>query len=230
MHPSLTPHPAKDRYPDVARSVDHARFPQPPLILIGGGGHAQVVLSAALAACVHVAGFVDDNDQPPLATKRGLARLGPLRDFTPSPAHACILALGDLASRRVLLSRFGEALTRTAVTLVHPTATIDPSATLGKGVYVGPHAVIHACARVRDHAIINTASVIEHDCDIGENAHIAPGTVLAGKVTIGEDTMLGIGSRVIPGIIIGPRCTVGAGAVVVRNVPAGVTVKGIPAK
>jgi acetyltransferase-like isoleucine patch superfamily enzyme len=42
--------------------------------------------------------------------------------------------------------------------------------------------------------------------------------------------MLGIGSRVIPGIVIGPRCTVGAGAVVVRNVAAGVTVKGVPAK
>lgn len=189
-----------------------------------------MVLSAALAACVQVAGFVDDNDQPPLATKRGLTRVSPLRDFTPSPALACILALGDLASRRVLLSRFGESLTRTAVTLVHPTATIDPSATLGKGVYVGPHAVIHACARVRDHAIINTASVIEHDCDIGENAHIAPGTVLAGTVKIGADTLLGIGSRVIPGITIGSRCTIGAGAVVVRNVPDGATVKGVPAK
>lgn len=214
----------------MARAVDHARVPQPPIVLIGGGGHAQVVLSAALAACLHVAGFVDDNDQPPIAAKRGLARLGSLRDFTPSPTHAYILAVGDLASRRVLLSRFGDTLTSHAITLVHPTATIDPSATLGKGVYVGPHAVIHACARVRDHAIINTASVIEHDCDIGENAHIAPGTVLAGAVKVGDDTLLGIGSRVIPGITIGPRATVGAGAVAVRNVPAGVTVKGVPAK
>lgn len=47
---------------------------------------------------------------------------------------------------------------------------------------------------------------------------------------IGDDVFIGAGARVLGGITIGDRARIGANAVVTRDVPAGATVVGIPAR
>jgi serine O-acetyltransferase len=47
---------------------------------------------------------------------------------------------------------------------------------------------------------------------------------------IGDDVFLGAGARIIGGIEVGDGALIGANAVVVKDVPAGVTVVGIPAR
>lgn len=53
---------------------------------------------------------------------------------------------------------------------------MHPMVVLGKGV------------------ICNTGAIIEHECIIGEYAHIAPGAVLTGNVQIGAHTFVGANS------------------------------------
>jgi UDP-perosamine 4-acetyltransferase len=53
---------------------------------------------------------------------------------------------------------------------------------------------------------------------------------IGGDVTIGDRTFVGLGARVLPGVTLGSDVIVGAGAVVVRDVPDGVTVMGVPAR
>ena len=69
-----------------------------------------------------------------------------------------------------------------------------------------------AGSRIGDNAILNTSCSVDHDCEIGPHAHVAPGSTLAGSVTVGEEAF------------------VGAGAVVIADVPAGKVVVGIPAR
>ena len=204
----------------------------PEIILLGAGGHALVVADAATAAGHAVAGCLDDDESPTLATGDPRApRLGPLDDLSPLDHHAWIIAIGDLGRRRVLIDRIdgrpheGPGPT----TVIHPRAVVAPSAALGRAVLVAPGAVVNARARVHDHAILNSSCVVEHECEIGENAHVAPGAVLGGRVRVGRDALIGLGSRILPGVSVGSRSVVGAGAVVARDVPDAVTVTGIPA-
>jgi maltose O-acetyltransferase len=41
---------------------------------------------------------------------------------------------------------------------------------------------------------------------------------------------IGMGALILPGVTIGDNAIIGAGAVVTKDVSAGVTVKGVPAK
>ena len=49
-------------------------------------------------------------------------------------------------------------------------------------------------------AIINTGSCVDHDCEIQNFVHIAPGCVLSGNVILRERVWLGTGSTVIQNI------------------------------
>lgn len=205
--------------------------PVPPfptrLLIIGGGGHALVVAEAALEAGHILAGFLDDNPQAVIAAAHpGIPYMGRLADLPAGRGHTgSILAVGNLAARRVLLAQTPEPRA-----VVHPQAGISPSATIAPGAFVAPHAVVHTLARIGPHAIINTGAIIEHECDIGENTHIAPGAVLGGRVKVGPDTLVGLGARILPNLAIGRGCTVGAGAVVTRNLPDHSVVVGVPAR
>lgn len=228
-HPPFPPHSPHE--PPANRPV--------AIVILGGGGHALVVAEAALLSEQPVAGFLDDNPAAPLGAIlidlphpfAAPAHLGALGDLGPLEGRHWVIGMGDLRHRRVVMKSLAShrGLDSMARSVVHPRAWVSPSALVGPGVYIGPGAIVHSRARIGAHAIINTGAIIEHDCVIGENAHIAPGAALGGSVHVGHDTLVGIGARVIPGVRIGYGCVVGAGSVVLRPVPDGAVVAGVPA-
>jgi serine acetyltransferase len=97
-------------------------------------------------------------------------------------------------------------------------------------VMIAANATINPLATVGTGAICNTGCIIEHECVVGEFAHIGPGAVLCGNVKIGDGTFVGANAVIKQGITVGKNAMIGAGAVVVKDVPDGVTVVGVPAK
>jgi UDP-perosamine 4-acetyltransferase len=201
------------------------------VVLVGGGGHAKVILDLLRAAGQHeIAGCasLDPNAMRDL----GIPVLGDdsrLPAIYASGVRRAFVAIGD-NRRRWRLSEELAAMGFELVNAVSPNAVLSPSVRLGAGVAVMAGVVINACSRIGNGCIINTGATVDHDCIIGNWAHIAPGANLAGCVTVGEGAFLGIGSRAIPKVSIGEWATVGAGGVVVRDLPAGVTAIGVPAK
>ena len=118
----------------------------------------------------------------------------------------------------------------TPVSLVNRTAKLCSSAKIGAGLQAMPDALVHNEAIIGRQCILNTRSLVEHDCVLEEGVEIGPGATLAGRVHVGANTWIGTGASVRPRIRIGSNSIIGAGAVVVSDIPDGVIAVGVPAK
>lgn len=196
-----------------------------PLILIGGSGHAKVIVGLARQLGVPVECCLDDNPALHGATLLGVPVRGPTASF-PLTGRRAVLAIGNNAIR----ARLASCLPAEWVTLVHPRAFVEPSVRLGPGTVVFAGAIVQPDTVIGAHAILNTGATVDHDGRIGDFVHLAPGVHLAGNVTIEEGAFVGVGVSVIPGRRIGAWTTVGAGAAVVRDLPGHVTAVGVPAR
>jgi acetyltransferase EpsM len=128
--------------------------------------------------------------------------------------------IGNITSRINVFERLASAGFY-CPTLVHPTAFVEPSATLSEGVQVMPHAYVGSDVHVGFGAIINTGAIVSHDCTIGEYANLSPGAILAGEVSMGDAALVGMGVTVNLHVKIGSRARVGNGATVKQDVPEG---------
>jgi acetyltransferase-like isoleucine patch superfamily enzyme len=73
--------------------------------------------------------------------------------------------------------------------------------------------------------IINTGSIISHDCVLDSYVNIAPGAILAGAVSIGEGTLVGMGVTINLNVEIGDNCRVGNSSTVKSDIPSGKIVR-----
>lgn len=199
-------------------------------VILGGGGHARVVIEALRASkAASLLGIVD----PALKGESdGLKVLGGDEVLKTLPKGTLfIVGLGGIGDNAPRARLFKKAVTAglTPLTVVHPAAFVSPSAVLAPGCVVLPRAVVNAGARIAAGAIINTAAVVEHDCDVRAHAHVATGAVLCGGVTVGELAHIGAGAVVRQGLRVGAGALVAAGAVVVKPVADGARVMGVPA-
>jgi sugar O-acyltransferase (sialic acid O-acetyltransferase NeuD family) len=203
------------------------------IVIIGAGGHGQVVadiLRAAIRAGgdIEVAGYLDDDRSKHGALLAGARVLGPFDALAGTPHDAVIVAVGDNDTRARVCQRLAAAGERFASAL-HPSAVISEDATVADGAMVCAGVIVNTGTRVGRHAILNTGCTIDHHTEIGDLVHIAPGVHMGGEVRIGDRALVGIGAVVMPRISIGAGCVVGAGAVVTRDVRPGLTVVGVPA-
>ena len=191
--------------------------------IYGAGGHGKVVLDAMQVSHIDCKSFVDDNE---IYSWAGLSVLK-LSDLVLESSICFHLAIGNCKTREALaINLIGAKY----FSVTHSSAVISKTAQIGLGTFSAAQSVIAPGANIGNHCIINHAVVVDHDCIIGDFTHIAPHSCLGGGVKIGKGVLIGAGAIVLPGIEIADYVVVGAGAVVTKNIAAGMTVVGNPAK
>lgn len=202
-----------------------------PLILVGSGGHARVLLSSLLLLKRRLIGFVDPDQAR--AELFGIPYLGNDDAVSYDPCQVLLVngvgSVASVANRLRVYESFRQRGYRFA-SVIHPGAIIAPEAELADGVQILAGAILQTGCVIEENCIINTGARIDHDCVIHAHAHVAPGAVLSGNVQVGARAHIGAGATVIQGVHIGSEAIIGAGAVVLSDVPESSTVVGIPAR
>jgi sugar O-acyltransferase (sialic acid O-acetyltransferase NeuD family) len=208
------------------------------LVVLGGGGHAGVVIQAAQSRPKewNVVGFVDPSAGDATAGRLGVQHLGEddIKIAGDPAFRNCSFVLGlgstfEARARREVVSRTRLAPERWA-TVLHAGAWVAPSAVLGPGTVVLATAVVNPGAVVGAHGIVNTGAIVEYDAALGAYVHAAPAAVVGARTKIGDGAYLGMGCRIRERLSLGANVRVGMGAVVLRSVAEGRVVIGVPAK
>ena len=178
--------------------------------------------------------FVDDN---PL-THGTLINNIPAMDLLSArgrfPGAKIVLGIGASKTRQILAERV-VALGFEFATFIHPRVEIAPWVEVGEGTVICPGCTLTTNIKIGRHVQINVNCSITHDDILDDYTTLAPGVHVSGAVHLGQRAYVGTGAVIINGtldqpLIIGDDAVIGAGACVVKSVPPGITVVGVPAR
>jgi sugar O-acyltransferase (sialic acid O-acetyltransferase NeuD family) len=149
-------------------------------------------------------------------------------------SKSIIIAIASPAVRGALAGRCAEHDIGFASVVAENHVRMD-DCHVGEGAIFSPFTTLTSNIRIGSHFHCNIGSYVEHDCVIGDFVTFAPGVKCNGNIHIGDRAYIGAGAIIRQGtpdqpMRIGAGAVVGMGAVVTRDVAAGETVIGNPAR
>jgi sugar O-acyltransferase (sialic acid O-acetyltransferase NeuD family) len=207
---------------------------QKPILIIGTGVLAREVADILLAGDALVYGFLAPEATP--ETELGdLPIVGHLGDRTAQglladERHDYVIALEDPATRAEVYKAVFGAVSKLPLTVVHPTATIAPSADLASGMLVLAHAMIGAACRLEHLSLIRTGAIIESGASLESYCSVGAGAIIGPEAQLGAHVQVGAGAIVHAGVQVEDEALLAPGAVVLRKVTAGSRMAGNPAQ
>lgn len=167
------------------------------LLIVGAGGHGQVVLDIAQSTKEYEKiCFLDDGKN--IGDKvLGYEIVGRIEDghlYRNQFTHA-IIAIGNNDIRLKLSKKFAE-LGYILPVLAHQSSVISNYSKVGQGSVIMPNVVINANTVVGKYTIINTGSIVEHGCVVGDGAHLSYRVLLGSGAKVDDGCMIDMGSVV----------------------------------
>lgn len=193
-----------------------------PLLIIGAGGHASVLVDILRQQKREILGVVSPQIESKSKVFDGIEHFKSDDDVLKFDNQSVNLVngIGSLPGnhlRTVLFNKF-KTLGYEFETVVANNAIVSDYVELAEGVQIFTGVIVQTNVSIGANTIINTGSIIEHDCAIGRHNHIAPGVTLSGHVLTSEYVHIGTGASVIQSVSIGGNSIIGAGAIATKNI------------
>lgn len=203
------------------------------VVVIGGGGHAKVVISILKKLkSFDIIGYTDNINKGELLKIPYLGTDEILAEMIKQGVNNAVIGVGQIKSAaiRIAIVEKLAGLGFIFPSIISPDSTINEDVFIDEGTVIMDGAVINTGTQVGKFAIINTKTSIDHDCKIGNFTHLAPGVTLSGGVYIGNKVLIGIGTSIKEGIQIVENCLIGGGSLVIKDLILPGQYVGIPAK
>ena len=199
------------------------------IVIIGTGGHATSVLSVAISAGYTIKCFVDKNKK--YLSFLGFNIINEISELESFGVYNFAIAIGDNSSRERIYTQLKKSYSNLNFpSLIHPAASICSFSSLGEGTVVMPKSVIGSKTKIGKFCLINTGSIIDHDCIMSDFCSLAPAAVTGGNVKIGMRSAISIGAVIKHGITIGNDCVIGANSFLNKDLPHNIVAYGVPAR
>ncbi len=192
-----------------------------PVIVIGTGGHARVLLDALQLQGIPILGVTRTALDQVEKSKVKVPILGTddvIFKQLPNQVHL-VNGIGQVrveAKRSQIFDRFKDKGYSFA-TVIHPSAIISSDVIIEEGAQIMAGVIIQTGSRIGANSIVNTGASIDHDCIVGSHVHLAPRVVLSGGVIVGNGSHLGTGAIVVQCVSIPDRTFIRANSLFTRQ-------------
>ncbi len=203
------------------------------IIIIGGGGHAKVLISVLKKdKAFKVLGYTDVKSAGDILGVPYLGTDAELEELFAGGIKYAAMGIGKITveDKRQIIKEKVDKIGFKFPPIISKDAIVNEEVRIDDGVQIFDGVVINSGTQIRECAIINTNATIEHDCVIGEYTHIAPGATLSGGVIVGTNCMIGSNASIIQNVTISHDIMVGAGGVVIKSISAKGKFAGCPVK
>lgn len=197
------------------------------LLVVGAGGFARETVEAVRAVNAvrptwRLLGLLDDRTALHGSEVGGVPVIGAIELVHVHASALIVLTTGrpdNYVSRPLIAARLGLPDHRYA-TIVHPTATVGVTCSVGAGSVLLAHVDLTADVAVGRHVAVMPQVVLPHDVRVDDFATLASGVRLGGACHIAEGAYIGAGACLRENVTVGARALVGMASLLTRNVPS----------